>query len=321
MFHWATANPSPLGVSSPMLKSVISRRKSATLFALAKRKGFVRGAIAMIDALGFKGVWGANPARPDMSALRTLRAVRAAVEKESKEIRQNVVRLGARVPGPFQELAQEADIVPYFTSDSITIAAWFREAPARLRRDPAADALAGTTRGGRELMLEGLMRFFVCRCVIAALGAAAKSPRPLAYRGAVSTGFFLIEAPYLIGPAVDDAASYMNMPDGAFVWITPRGNKPPHSLTYPPDQWPRMVRVCEMPLRDGRVVSAKILNPFATSDNTEERELIKAGIMKSMVGDALDIVIKRQGTRRILGRFEAFERMQERKLKKANTPS
>src|ERR1700680_1703377 len=44
---------------------------------------------------------------------------------------------------------------------------------------------------------------------------------PLPLRGCVSFGPHLCDGNVLIGPAVDQAAEYMNEPEGAFIWVLP----------------------------------------------------------------------------------------------------
>jgi hypothetical protein len=47
------------------------------------------------------------------------------------------------------------------------------------------------------------------------------SEMPLPLRGCVSFGGHLCDGNFLIGPAVDQAAEYMNEPEGAFIWVLP----------------------------------------------------------------------------------------------------
>lgn len=44
---------------------------------------------------------------------------------------------------------------------------------------------------------------------------------PLPLRGCISFGRHLCDGNFVVGPAVDQAAEYMNEPDGAFIWVLP----------------------------------------------------------------------------------------------------
>jgi len=47
------------------------------------------------------------------------------------------------------------------------------------------------------------------------------SEMPLPLRGCISLGRHFCDGDFLIGPAVDQAAEYMNEPEGAFIWVLP----------------------------------------------------------------------------------------------------
>jgi hypothetical protein len=58
-----------------------------------------------------------------------------------------------------------------------------------------------------------------CASVLARLFIDNEMPLPL--RGCISFGRHLCEGNFVIGPAVDQAAEYMNEPEGAFIWVLP----------------------------------------------------------------------------------------------------
>ena len=97
------------------------------------------------------------------------------------------------------------------------------------------------------------MRYVVCRCVSVGVRAAALATKPVAYRGAVSVGYFAIEDNFILGPAVDEAAGLMEVADAAVVWLTPSAEKLRHDLRLPQDNWSHMVIDADVPLKDRSV--------------------------------------------------------------------
>src|SRR5690606_26287709 len=67
--------------------------------------------------------------------------------------------------------------------------------------------------------LNGLALLSVVRMVAAALRTAVSAPRPLAFRGTIAVGPYLVEPPFLIGECVDDSAEQMEHAEGPFVWL------------------------------------------------------------------------------------------------------
>jgi hypothetical protein len=68
---------------------------------------------------------------------------------------------------------------------------------------------------------KNLLVSVACECVSALARLFVDSDIPLPLRGCISFGRHLCENNFLIGPAVDQAAEYMNEPEGAFIWVLP----------------------------------------------------------------------------------------------------
>ena len=111
----------------------------------------------------------------------------------------------------------------------------------------------------------------------------------------MSVGFFAIEDNFILGPAVDEAAELMDAADGALVWLAPSAAGVRHVLRPEPDNWEEMIVSDGLPLKDGRVLRASIVNPF-TSATPEQAKRMRKQLLRSMDGQRLDIVIKRQNT-------------------------
>lgn len=145
------------------------------------------GAIVMMDALGFKGIWKHHS--------------RDAVIDRMHLIEESVRRI---LTIPSAAVARSLGFDPFMTFLSDTIVMAFCDP----KRPKAAVALATAAAGY-------------------ALHAAATDTAnerswscPLAYRGAITFGRFYAEDRYVLGPAIDEAAEAMNVSEGAFVFLT-----------------------------------------------------------------------------------------------------
>jgi hypothetical protein len=142
-----------------------------------------RGAVAMIDALGFRGIWGRDPRKPSLDVFATLRAVRGAVDAERGHL--IAVMKPATFPEPVRNLVKDPSITVRFLSDTIVIAASVtpRKRAPRKPHEHAAIATTGMSLAARNTAVDAFMRYVVCRCVCVAVRAAALAPKPVAYRG------------------------------------------------------------------------------------------------------------------------------------------
>jgi len=147
------------------------------------------GAVVMIDALGFKGIWdGADPS----VILRKMGALKQAAESDIKGVKLGHVR-GAKVA---------------FLSDTIVIGV--------ASGQPVGRGPGPNKRGNVRAIMQAA---FQTASVLAA--ALEEAPR-LAYRGCLTFGEFEIDGPFVLGPAIDEAATHYECADGAFVWLTPK---------------------------------------------------------------------------------------------------
>jgi hypothetical protein len=80
------------------------------------------GAVALIDALDFRRIWGRGPKKPSLDAFETLKAVRAAVDAEVSKFQMKP----ALFPRVVRNLVKEPTISVRFLSDTVVIAASVR---------------------------------------------------------------------------------------------------------------------------------------------------------------------------------------------------
>jgi hypothetical protein len=149
------------------------------------------GAFAMLDCLGFKGVW-----QRGVEASQIIQFM-----KESESIARNSFSWGL-VNESFPGMLE---VHPAYVSDTIIFAVSLKQKPAAPIHPWAKGLLVGVAIG---LAIESLQRFL-------------KAPVPLSLRGCITYGEFLVDGPFFVGPAVDEAASFAEVANGSFVWVQP----------------------------------------------------------------------------------------------------
>jgi hypothetical protein len=156
-----------------------------------------KGAIAMLDALGFKGVWKRRGIDDQHElVLEKLRRVQASLVQNTAFMNAFAQQLKPR---------REAKIESCLVSDTVVIGV--SAVTEEFRDDP------------RNAM------FLTCVAALASasaiqLGVALPEPT-LAYRGCIAFGRFEMDGAFYVGPAVDEAAESMEKANGPFVWLGP----------------------------------------------------------------------------------------------------
>jgi hypothetical protein len=141
------------------------------------------GAVAVIDALGFKGIY--NRHAPEL-IFKVLQETRIWILDHVKEL-----------------YAAFDDVLKFeitFLSDTVVFACTYTDNP-------------GTDEAISIAVVGDALSDFILRML--------ESGTPLAYRGAIAFGEYEISENFLLGPAVDEAASVHEIADGAFIWLAP----------------------------------------------------------------------------------------------------
>jgi len=166
-----------------------------------------RGVIALIDVLGFKGIWRRYP---EDAVIRSLQALMKASEEDARLATTGVGNL--------------IDFVsPVFLSDTVA----FGLAPKPV--DEANAALEAS--GEAELLqfdehrLDSWTVWHMGNFVAHLMRRALLGEVPLAFRGAVAFGRFGMTDRFLIGEAVDEAATFHERADAAIVGLAPSAAK------------------------------------------------------------------------------------------------
>jgi hypothetical protein len=242
------------------------------------------GALAMIDALGFKGIW----ARPEIKA-------DSKIILDKLRLLEAITRRGVDA------------FVNYITPNS---------EPSKLRPYVNATFLSDTAVIGVELAPDNpagvdLACVGVAAAVITNILVEAVSSEPrLLYRGCITYGDFDMASSFIVGPAVDECAELYETAEGAFVWLSPSAR---HVVDNPtPHTGEMLTSLYPVPLKSG-VFETYAVNPFGklpAQPSDDANALIRN--FEAAFGEPRDVAveIKRRNTRAFLAHAEKCLRMQ-----------
>jgi hypothetical protein len=229
-----------------------------------------QGAVAMIDILGFKGIWNNVPVD---QLLEKLFAIQKMLTEHAQTSSDNLAK-GFR--GPIT-MKSPPRVIVRMLSDTIVIAiaAGISDVPDETKHGP----------------IEGVFVSLCALTVAHTLTLAAISAPPLAYRGAIASGHFLIEDTFIVGPAVDEAASWMNKADAAVTILEPNraGRLQVQAPFFIPTRRPLFVDY-DVPLKNAERTRLRVVNPYATCGSAAEFHDVLDGTKQSFRrghGDAI----------------------------------
>jgi len=249
---------------------------------------FSQGAVGVVDALGFKGIWNRYP----------LDAVRRTLEEIRKYALEEVSKMMKRLYA--HGVARPFEIAAFSFSDTVIFTAVTSKA------ERSSDALAGAA-GLVAAGISYLMRRAVC------------SEVPLIFRGAIATGECFVDHDrgMFLGPAVDEASELEKKAEGAFVWLSPE------TCTLDLNDWNRrtwenLLSQYDVPLKGCSPIRTKVVNPFVhVSHVADEFAKIRDGYLSFLSSksrpeatDREDVVRKRVNTEKLLVFFEEQARKQ-----------
>jgi hypothetical protein len=248
------------------------------------------GAFALIDALGFKGIWKKYGEEQ----------ILAKLEKMAKD---NIEYFAATndMPGPVGAPGLMGSIRVAFLSDTIAMAA---EVGAELPPgEQTGETVEGRAIGWLVIHLSKLLR------------DAAMTDPPLAYRGCVSFGEFAVRDRFILGPAVDSAAALERLAEGAFVWLDPTARAIVEGQGFrwgkelPEDHDLHRFRV---PLKSAQSFDTYAVLPFGPGHCS--RAVVIDRMLSSFDDSSFGVVMKKDNTRSFLqSGAQASERAFERK--------
>ena len=239
------------------------------------------GAVAIIDALGFKGIWKREKPELILNKLRRLRDI--VVGDLSRAQKKAPAMLGV------EQITRQAA----FLSDSLVIGVSVEAGGTGL-----LGPVPPTTGGFPDLIRQDHSLRDLLFTLARLLDAAATEPPQLAYRGTIACGQFEFEDVFVLGPAIDEAAELASQADGAFVWFTPSAMHAhaqfevlnPHISFFD-----ILAPEYAVPMKNGKTVTARVLNPFA-DQKPEARVAMVDALMATFIGSGEDVLRKRQNT-------------------------
>lgn len=164
------------------------------------------GAFALIDCLGFKGIWKRN----DQTLL--LEKLKSVVSK------MQVVNDELLAEPPFRLLNREVNITLSQFSDTVAIS-------LRYTSEQTDDTSEQKARNRTKRREKSYLVWLICNSTIRVLDIYLKGEPSLVLRGYITYGDYEHDITktggFIVGPAVDDAAENMEVSEGAFVWLRP----------------------------------------------------------------------------------------------------
>jgi len=161
-----------------------------------------RTAVALLDALGFRGIWDRHAAEGVLDKLKYLAS-------EANEA----------VEGPLGSLDYLFDVDKQirFLSDTVVLSCAVQTSQAADSRSFNPDE-----RDHLPTFSDFLAVWYVCEIAARFVSAGiAEGEPPLAYRGAIAFNEFEIRDQFMIGPAIDEAAQSERLAEAALVWLCP----------------------------------------------------------------------------------------------------
>ena len=237
---------------------------------------FQHGAVALLDALGFKGIWRDNDPDRVLQKLGEFSTELVQAAEESSQ-RLQATSKDHDVPLPQFKI--------FFVSDSVFVACWWEGA------DPEDEERYD------EQISETIMLASMLSSVLSF--AAVQHPPPLAYRGVVTCGEFAVHetGAFVVGPAVDEVAALEREAEGAFVWLTPRARR---TIEGQRETFPHLLVPYAVPMKGGRYLETMVVTPMYASQPEQYPRNPGAFLGNlfffAMRGDSLDVAVKRQNT-------------------------
>lgn len=240
----------------------------------------------MLDALGFRGIW----RRVGLDELRS------SLNQLTATVRRDVEDLVQRIGGtkPVIETRFLSDTVVFTVAHDLP----FTSGPPTGIRD-AGEKAAAIAPFSVEVAA-AFASLFQARAVSA--------PVPLAFRGAIGFGDYVLDGNFLIGPAIDEVAEEHQAPNGAFVWLLPSAAAV-LDLYQAQDRKQQLlervlIRGIRIPVKRGWARRGLVVNPLAAPgvpNETEQRLLATFGEPRVLSG----VWWKRRATEQLLNAARA----------------
>lgn len=218
------------------------------------------GAIALIDALGFRRIWERHKPDDVLSALKAMKD-----------------RMEGRIKAQFSSQPwMQCEVA--FLSDTIAISMALEEATQN--------------RMAMSVLYLGDVISWI-------LEDTLRSSIPMAYRGAIAIGSYEVSPHFIIGPAVDEAAATYELAQGAFIWVTPRAHAEIARWLKDQPHNTHLVKY-DVPLKTGDVFRTYTVSPLEQAQNEHDAHVLARNLLTIFSDPRIDVAIKRQHTSRHL---------------------
>ena len=261
------------------------------------------GAFALVDCLGFKGIW----KRGDYRSAEQLKEYQEILLEKLKMVRKEVRKLVKSGVRPYKHFSEPVVVGVYILSDSVAISLQYNDdLPPRGR-------------------YKNYLVWLICEATIKVLERYRKDKPALVLRGCITYGEHVCEGNFIVGPAVDDAAENLGAAQGAFVWLHPTAwdkyrqciktteatieklkNTHDHEESLlirdlkRALEKPLVVDNYKMPLKIGGRLQCPVLNPLAFHKTEREQQKVIRECLEAMSGNQLDVWLKHQYTKEFL---------------------
>ncbi|MBI5531501.1 MAG: hypothetical protein HY898_02220 [Deltaproteobacteria bacterium] len=222
------------------------------------------GALAMIDTLGFKGIW--HRASPE-EVLSKLHQIRKISQDGSQEMHELLC--------PVLGLNKDHEVRGCCVSDTVVIGV--RPRDGRTTESEIATAIAAA-----GVLVHHVMWF------------GHIVPPVWTYRGCITTGAFEIEDNFFVGPAVDEVAELADAADGPFVCLSPRADAIFRNAGTP-YTYQALVEY-RVPMKAGACISTHCVRLDQHAGLASERKRLREKVLGSFPAGSLAVAIKRQHT-------------------------
>ena len=131
------------------------------------------------------------------------------------------------------------------------------------------------------------------------LDRVLRSDIPLAYRGAIAFGRYEVSPHFLIGSAIDEAASAYELAQGAFILLVPEARD--HVARYLHGKSPNTHLVAfDAPLKSGDTFNTYTVSPLEQARDEADANALSKSLLGTFYGSSIDVAVKRQNTKRHL---------------------
>jgi len=237
------------------------------------------GAIAILDALGFKGIWARENTRAVLDRLIALR--RTGLDLQGEDCSGVLVNdLGLR-----HRVRCMSDTIV------VTVVVKGPNAPTRALYKAMFSAA----------MIAGQIMY----------NALHGTPAFL-FRGCIAAGKMKEQADFLIGPAVDEAAERFEVAAGPFLWLAPSALAvhERYEDTFNDRLEPAIMLPYKVPLKNGKKAKTQAFTYFGIINSRDWREALKQRLLTSFGTEPLrpDIKAKKQNAAKFLAHIERIAR-------------